>query len=111
MIRFIFLYLLLFLLLSSVINILDQKRGFGFIKVSDLETCNKILEQKEHVIRDKIVEFKPAFSKQDLFLNLHRIKDHRLVLKGLLKNTDQNALKDYFSSFGKVIDLRILYQN
>lgn len=54
-------------MLNSFVIVYDKltlaSRGYGFVNCENAKTCNRILEEKNHVIKGRVVEITKALKK------------------------------------------------
>lgn len=91
--------------ITNVKIIRDKDTGlskcYGFLNVASLHLYNTLLNT-QHVLNDRILDCFPGFKKEgcpDLF---DKYCNRKIFVGGLLSNTDDEKLKEYFSKFGSV---------
>jgi len=68
-------------------------RGFGFITFASEDTVDAVLAAQPHTVKGKVVDPRKAKSKTS---------SKKIFVGGVDSNTEEEALKEYFSRFGKV---------
>ena len=81
-------------------------KGYGFIKIKDRPVANTILEHGKHYIRGRLVDVDEALDGEAAAPN-HLITKglRRLFVGGLNSQITVRHLLEYFSTFGKVLNI------
>ncbi|XP_019194278.1 PREDICTED: heterogeneous nuclear ribonucleoprotein 1 [Ipomoea nil] len=83
-----------------------RPRGFGFITFADPEVANRVL-QEEHVIDGRVVEVKRTVPREDTpFRRVSKTK--KIFVGGIPPTLTEDELKEYFSSYGSVVEHQIM---
>lgn len=80
-----------------------KSRGFGFVVFEDIASLDKVLEQKEHKIKDRKIDPKRANPRGD-----KEIKKKIFVGK-VDPSTTEETLRNYFEQFGTVEKVELPY--
>ncbi|KAL3866231.1 hypothetical protein ACJMK2_043548 [Sinanodonta woodiana] len=90
-----------------------KSRGFGFVTYKDTSCVETVLAVKCHIIDGRQVDPKacnpkganrgPRGERVDPY------KDKKVFIGGLPGNVDEDYLKEFFSRYGKVIDVTIMF--
>lgn len=83
-----------------------RPRGFGFVTFADPEAANKVLEE-EHVIDGRTVEVKRTVPREDMQVK-GAPKTKKIFVGGLPVSLTEDELKEYFSSYGHVLEHQIM---
>ncbi|KAM3268677.1 heterogeneous nuclear ribonucleoprotein 1 [Capsicum chacoense] len=83
-----------------------RPRGFGFVTFADPEVANKVLEE-DHVIDGRTVEVKRTVPKEDMQVK-GAPKTKKIFVGGLPVSLTEDDLKEYFSSYGHVVEHQIM---
>ncbi|XP_059303078.1 heterogeneous nuclear ribonucleoprotein 1-like [Lycium ferocissimum] len=87
-------------------KISGRPRGFGFVTFADPEVANKVLEE-DHVIDGRTVEVKRTVPKEDMQVK-GAPKTKKIFVGGLPISLTEDELKEYFSSYGYVLEQQIM---
>ncbi|XP_059299585.1 heterogeneous nuclear ribonucleoprotein 1-like [Lycium ferocissimum] len=87
-------------------RISGRPRGFGFVTYADPEIANKVLEE-DHIIDGRAVEVKKTVSKEDMHVK-GALKTKKIFIGGLPLSLTEDELKEYFSSYGYVVEHQIM---
>ncbi|KAL6952289.1 hypothetical protein U1Q18_045571 [Sarracenia purpurea var. burkii] len=83
-----------------------RSRGFGFVTFADPAVADKVLEE-EHVIDGRAVEVKRTVPREEM--HLHGVeKTKKIFVGGIPPSLNEEGLKEYFSSYGRVADHQIM---
>ncbi|KAL3840805.1 hypothetical protein ACJIZ3_025396 [Penstemon smallii] len=88
-------------------KISGRPRGFGFITFADPEVADKVL-QEDHVIDGRAVEVKRTVPREDMNVRGGAPKTKKIFVGGLPLSLYDDDLKEYFSSFGNVVEHQIM---
>lgn len=83
-----------------------RPRGFGFVTFVDPEAANKVLE-KEHIVDGRTVEVKRTVPKENMQVK-GSPKTKKFFVGGLPLTLTEDELKEYFSSYGHVLEQQIM---
>ncbi|OIT06460.1 PREDICTED: heterogeneous nuclear ribonucleoprotein 1-like [Nicotiana attenuata] len=83
-----------------------RPRGFGFVTYADAEVANKVLEE-DHVIDGRAVEVKKTVPKENMQVK-GASKTKKIFIGGLPLPLTEDELKEYFSSYGYVVEHQIM---
>ncbi|OIT28370.1 PREDICTED: heterogeneous nuclear ribonucleoprotein 1-like [Nicotiana attenuata] len=83
-----------------------RPRGFGFVTFADPEVVNKVLEE-DHIIDGRMVEVKRTVPKEDMQVK-GAPKTKKIFVGGLPLSLTEDELKEYFSSYGYVLEHQIM---
>ncbi|CAN4100092.1 unnamed protein product [Withania somnifera] len=83
-----------------------RPRGFGFVTYADPEIANKVLEE-DHIIDGRAVEVKKTVPKEDMHVK-GASKTKKIFIGGLPVSLTEDELKEYFSSYGYVVEHQIM---
>lgn len=86
----------------------NYSRGFAFVRFACMESTYLVLSQSKLTIRGKPIECKLALKKRDSKLLMHTGIQRRIFVNHLSPETTEADLKAYFSSFGEVVNIRII---
>ncbi|KAL6568269.1 hypothetical protein OROHE_003953 [Orobanche hederae] len=86
-----------------------RPRGFGFITFSDLEVAERVLQER-HVIDGRSVEVKRTVPREDVQGRggVSNSKTKKIFVGGLPLSLNEDDLREYFSSYGNVVDNQIM---
>ncbi|KAL6496947.1 hypothetical protein OROGR_028876 [Orobanche gracilis] len=84
-----------------------RPRGFGFITFADLEVAERVL-QEQHVIDGRSVEVKRTVPREDVQGRGGVSKTKKIFVGGLSLSLNEDDLREYFSSYGNVVDIQIM---
>ncbi|KAL4194592.1 hypothetical protein AMTRI_Chr05g69390 [Amborella trichopoda] len=79
-------------------------RGFGFVTFADPSTLDKVLED-EHVIDGREVEVKRTVPRE---MSTKGPRTKKIFVGGIPTSLTDDELKEYFSSYGEVVDHQIM---
>ncbi|KAF3961863.1 hypothetical protein CMV_013562 [Castanea mollissima] len=83
-----------------------RPRGFGFVTFSDPTVADKVLED-EHVIDGRMVEVKRTVPREDTdYKGVSKTK--KIFVGGIPPSLTNEELKEYFSSYGSIVDHQIM---
>lgn len=83
-----------------------RPRGFGFVTFSDPTVADKVLED-EHVIDGRMVEVKRTVPREDTdYKGVSKTK--KIFVGGIPPSLTNEELKEYFSSYGSIVDYQIM---
>lgn len=71
----------------------ERSRGFGFVLFADKESVTKVIKQSNHFLDGRKIDPKPAQALR---------KDGKLFAGGISPDTDNDKIKEHFSSFGEI---------
>ncbi|CAH9145606.1 unnamed protein product [Cuscuta epithymum] len=83
-----------------------RPRGFGFVTFVDAEVANRVLKE-EHVIDGRVVEVKRTVPREDMPLR-GGSKTKKIFIGGIPLSLNEDGLKEYFSSYGNIIECQIM---
>ncbi|XP_049356146.1 heterogeneous nuclear ribonucleoprotein 1-like [Solanum verrucosum] len=83
-----------------------RPRGFGIVTFADPKVANKVLEE-EHIIDGRTVEVKKTVPKEDMQVK-GSPKTKKIFVSGLPLTLTEDELKEYFSSYGHVLEQQIM---
>ncbi|KAK8050527.1 hypothetical protein PG994_012257 [Apiospora phragmitis] len=78
-----------------------RSRGFGFLTFKDPKTVN-IVMVKEHFLDGKIIDPKRAIPRDE------QEKTSKIFVGGVSQDTTESEFKEYFASFGRVVDATLM---
>lgn len=84
-----------------------RPRGFGFVTFADAEVADKVL-QEEHVIDGRAVEVKRTVPREDMQGRGGVSKTRKIFVGGLPLSLNEDDLRDYFSSYGNIVEHQIM---
>ncbi|KAJ8535850.1 hypothetical protein K7X08_034251 [Anisodus acutangulus] len=87
-------------------KISGRPRGFGFVTFADPEIANKVLAE-DHIIDGRAVEVKRTVPKEDMQVK-GAPKTKKIFVGGLPLSLTEDELKQYFSSYGYVLEQQIM---
>ncbi|KAJ8553262.1 hypothetical protein K7X08_023940 [Anisodus acutangulus] len=87
-------------------KISGRPRGFGFVTFADPEVANKVLAE-DHIIDGRAVEVKRTVPKEDMQVKGAQ-KTKKIFVGGLPLSLTEDELKEYFSSYGYVLEQQIM---
>ncbi|MED6125467.1 hypothetical protein PIB30_068777 [Stylosanthes scabra] len=83
-----------------------RPRGFGFVTFADSAVADEVLSQ-EHTIDGRVVEVKRTVPREDMEVTgVFRTKN--IFVGGLPQFFTDNELKDYFSTYGNIVEHQIM---
>mmetsp|Transcript_118195 Transcript_118195/g.205290 ORF Transcript_118195/g.205290 Transcript_118195/m.205290 type:complete len:340 (-) Transcript_118195:95-1114(-) len=85
-------------------KVTGRSRGFGFVTFSNPESLQGVLSTQQ-VVDGKVVDCKVCSPKGEVVMPY---KPNRIFVGGLPQSADENKLRDFFSLFGAISDLRIM---
>uniref|UniRef100_A0A1D1YPX6 RNA-binding protein Musashi 2 n=2 Tax=Anthurium amnicola TaxID=1678845 RepID=A0A1D1YPX6_9ARAE len=83
-----------------------RPRGFGFISFADPSVIEKVLED-EHVIDGRTVEVKRTVPRE-IMSSKGSSKTKKIFVGGLPTSLTEDEFKEYFSSYGKIVEHQIM---
>lgn len=86
-----------------------RPRGFGFITFTDPSVIDKVLED-EHVINGRTVEVKRTVPREDMEVKGDQ-KTKKIFVGGIPPSVTEEELKEYFSSFGNIVEHQIMLEH
>ncbi|XP_030370977.1 ribonucleoprotein RB97D [Scaptodrosophila lebanonensis] len=92
----------------------NRSRGFGFVTFVDAATVDNVQRCRPHSIDNKTVETKRALPRHEAnrsASNSGNIKSSKVFLGGLKDCHDENSLREHFSQFGKITNIKLLVDN
>eukprot|EP00262_Sarcandra_glabra_P012650 TRINITY_DN3301_c0_g1_i1.p1 TRINITY_DN3301_c0_g1~~TRINITY_DN3301_c0_g1_i1.p1 ORF type:complete len:367 (+),score=114.35 TRINITY_DN3301_c0_g1_i1:104-1204(+) len=85
----------------------NKPRGFGFITFADPSVVEKVLEEA-HVIDGRTVEVKQTVPREEMTSKGGGLKTKKLFVGGIPPTLTEDELKEYFSSYGTVVENQIM---
>lgn len=93
-----------------------RSRGFAFLIFDRKEIVDKILSQKEHFVKDRKVDPKPAHRRVTTTNNINQIStnstsnnNRKVFVGGLDPNFPDIQLREYFSQYGTIDEIDLPY--
>ncbi|KAB1218413.1 Heterogeneous nuclear ribonucleoprotein 1 [Morella rubra] len=83
-----------------------RPRGFGFVTFADQAVADKVLEE-DHVIDGRTIEVKRTVPREDMEVK-GVSKTTKIFVGGIPPSLTDGELKDYFSSYGSIIEHQIM---
>nr|CAN67089.1 hypothetical protein VITISV_033546 [Vitis vinifera] len=83
-----------------------RPRGFGFITFADPAVADKVLEE-DHVIDGRAVEVKKTVPREGMEVR-GVSKTRKIFVGGIPSSLTEDELKDYFSSYGAIVENQIM---
>ncbi|CAI9753771.1 unnamed protein product [Fraxinus pennsylvanica] len=87
-------------------RISGRPRGFGFVTFADPEVADRVL-QEEHVIDGRAVEVKRTVPREGMQIK-GVSKTKKIFVGGLPLTLHEDELKEYFSSYGNIVERQIM---
>ncbi|KAG9154966.1 hypothetical protein Leryth_012161 [Lithospermum erythrorhizon] len=87
-------------------KVTGRPRGFGFVTFASSEAANKVL-QEDHVIDGRMVEVKRTVPREDMQTK-GVLRTKKIFVGGLPLSLSEEDLKEYFSSYGEIIEYQIM---
>ncbi|KAG6395713.1 hypothetical protein SASPL_141837 [Salvia splendens] len=89
-------------------KISGRPRGFGFVTFADPEVADKVL-QEEHIIDGRAVEVKRTVPREGGMQGRGGVsKTRKIFVGGLPLSLTEDDLRDYFSSYGNIVEHQIM---
>ncbi|VDP02689.1 unnamed protein product [Soboliphyme baturini] len=85
----------------------NRSRGFGFVTYADPEMVNAAMGARPHVIDGKEVEPKRAMPKDVMNRPEAHLSVKKLYVSGIKDDHTEEMLRDYFASFGNILEIEI----
>eukprot|EP00249_Psilotum_nudum_P020648 c27792_g1_i1 orf=605-1678(+) len=79
-------------------------RGFGFVTYSDPSVCDRVMGDK-HVLDGRTVEVKRSVPRENM---VKGPKTKKIFVGGLAPSVSEEDFKEYFASFGTVVEHQIM---
>ncbi|RDX80614.1 Heterogeneous nuclear ribonucleoprotein 1, partial [Mucuna pruriens] len=83
-----------------------RPRGFGFVTFADSVVADEVLAQ-EHTIDGRVVEVKRTVPREDMEV-IGVLKTKKIFVGGIPQFFTDDELREYFSSYGDVIECQIM---
>ena len=88
----------------------QTSKGYGFIEAIDSETYEKIISHKQHSIKNRKLDINRAVAlNEDPCQELISKYKRKLYFIGVKKKTTEGQVHSYFSSFGAVSKVYLIY--
>ncbi|KAI0984160.1 hypothetical protein GJ496_006022 [Pomphorhynchus laevis] len=84
-----------------------RSRGFGFITFQETSSVDRVLNEENHYLDNKQIDPKVAFPRQRHPRLVTKTK--KVFVGGLSSTTTTDDLRNYFSRFGKVEEVVLMY--
>lgn len=84
------------------VNKWGQRKGFGFIHFATPQAVQKVLDYKCHQIRGRIITVQRGISNYQASVVTNEMNERRILASGFPKNTTEESVFSYFSSFSKI---------
>ncbi|KAJ7381163.1 DAZ-associated protein 1 [Desmophyllum pertusum] len=94
-----------------------KSRGFGFVTFADPKAVFKVVEQSYHIVDNKKVDPKQAVPRgpgQQGSIPHQPAKDNnamKIFVGGIANGTTEEDLSSYFSAYGTVVHVNLMYDN
>jgi len=85
-----------------------RSRGFGFVTYDTQEALNESQSNRPHVIDNKEVEAKRATPREEAGKAEARMSIKKIFVGGLAHEAEEDNLRDYFSTYGSVLNVDII---
>ncbi|XP_047342491.1 heterogeneous nuclear ribonucleoprotein 1 [Impatiens glandulifera] len=98
--------------LDSIImmdRISGKSRGFGFVTFADSSVADFVLDQ-EHFIDGRGVDVKRTVPREETLLK-GVPKSKKIFVGGILPSLSEDEFKDYFSSYGVIVEQQIMFDH
>lgn len=90
-----------------------RSRGFGFITFADPTNVDLVLQNTPHVLDNRTIDPKPCNPRADMVRtprkNTSGGNGYKVFLGGLPSNLTETDLRNFFSQYGKVTEVVIMY--
>jgi heterogeneous nuclear ribonucleoprotein A1/A3 len=85
-----------------------RSRGFGFVTYSDSTMVDELMKNRPHIIDGRQVEPKRATPREDSGKQEVQMTVKKLFIGGLRDALTEDDLKEYFSSYGDVVEAVVM---
>lgn len=82
-----------------------RSRGYGYIKFKEAASVAQVMRTRPHIVDGKQIDPKPCCPRGMEKM----IKQCKVFLGGLPLDADEQAVKDFFEGFGKVVEAQVMY--
>jgi len=89
-----------------------RSRGFGFITFSDPNNVDLVLQNTPHILDSRTIDPKPCNPRAGMVRAPRRAPNqngYKVFLGGLPSNLTETDLRNFFSQYGKVTEVVIMY--
>jgi len=89
----------------------QRSRGFGFVTFEDPSCVNSVLNGGPHLLDGKQIDPKPAVQKGQPAPQAgpSNLNTNKVFIGGVAQNTTEDEIKKYFSSYGQVKNVQLMY--
>uniref|UniRef100_A0A1I8PCI3 RRM domain-containing protein n=1 Tax=Stomoxys calcitrans TaxID=35570 RepID=A0A1I8PCI3_STOCA len=85
-----------------------RSRGFGFVTFKSASSVDKAQAARPHVVDGRTIDSKRALPRSETAKSESNGMVRKIFVGGLKDYHDEEALKEYFQQFGKVVSVNIL---
>lgn len=87
-----------------------RSRGFGFITFQDPNNVDLVLQNTPHILDSRTIDPKPCNPRAGMVRTTRRnLNGYKVFLGGLPSNLTETDLRNFFSQYGKVTEVVIMY--
>jgi len=87
-----------------------RSRGFGFITFQDPSNVDLVLQNTPHILDSRTIDPKPCNPRAGMVRTTRRnLNGYKVFLGGLPSNLTETDLRNFFSQYGKVTEVVIMY--